>query len=196
MVAGTEMLRSKSLDKNSYDSGDWFNGIDWSGKTNGFGKGLPMYGDNNSRWDVATQALANPKVFVKPADIKAASDRFQDLLRIRYSSPLFRLGSTTEVANRLKFPQSGEDQKPGVIAMQLLSQGDGLDTLDPKVKSIFVLFNATGKTTTGTIDSLSDRSYRLHPVQARGADAIVKKATMVDGTYSVPAWTTAVFVER
>jgi pullulanase-type alpha-1,6-glucosidase len=196
VVAGTDMLRSKSLDKNSYDSGDWFNAIDWSGKTNGFGKGLPMYGDNNSRWDVAATTLQNPKAYVKPVDIKAASDRFQDLLRIRYSSPLFRLGSAANIADRLKFPQGGEDQKPGVIAMQMLSQTDGLDTLDPKYKSVFVLFNATNKTATGTIDSLSDRNYTLHPVQARGADPTVKKATMVAGTYSVPAWTTAVFVER
>ena len=29
--AGIDLLRSKSLDRNSYDSGDWFNRIDWSG---------------------------------------------------------------------------------------------------------------------------------------------------------------------
>ena len=29
--AGIDTLRSKSLDRNSYDSGDWFNRIDWSG---------------------------------------------------------------------------------------------------------------------------------------------------------------------
>ena len=28
--AGTELLRSKSLDRNSYDCGDWFNRIDWT----------------------------------------------------------------------------------------------------------------------------------------------------------------------
>jgi len=196
MVAGTDLLRSKSLDKNSYDSGDWFNAIDWSGKTNGFGKGLPMYGDNNSRWDVAATTLQNPKAYVKPVDIKAARDRFQDLLRIRYSTPLFRLGSAGEVAARLKFPQGGEEQKAGVVAMQVLSQGDDLETLDPKLKSVFVVFNATPKTATGEISSLADRKFSLHPVQARGADPTVKKATMVDGSYSIPAWTTAVFVER
>ena len=30
--AGTDLLRSKSLDRNSYDSGDWFNRIDWAGQ--------------------------------------------------------------------------------------------------------------------------------------------------------------------
>ena len=31
--AGDDMLRSKDMDQNSYDSGDWFNKIDWSGAT-------------------------------------------------------------------------------------------------------------------------------------------------------------------
>ncbi|RZL32658.1 MAG: DUF3372 domain-containing protein, partial [Rubrivivax sp.] len=38
--AGTDTLRSKSLDRNSYDSGDWFNRLDWSYADNGFGAGL------------------------------------------------------------------------------------------------------------------------------------------------------------
>lgn len=39
--AGADLLRSKSLDRNSYDSGDWFNRIDWTGASNTFGSGLP-----------------------------------------------------------------------------------------------------------------------------------------------------------
>ena len=39
--AGADLLRSKSLDRNSYDSGDWFNRVDWSGEESTFGSGLP-----------------------------------------------------------------------------------------------------------------------------------------------------------
>ena len=46
--AGTDMLRSKSLDRNSYNSGDWFNYLDWTMTDNGFGAGLPPEGDNLS----------------------------------------------------------------------------------------------------------------------------------------------------
>ncbi len=35
--AGIDTLRSKSLDKNTYDSGDWFNRLDWSYADNNFG---------------------------------------------------------------------------------------------------------------------------------------------------------------
>src|SRR5690606_37947793 len=45
--AGTDLLRSKSLDRNSYDSGDWFNAIHWNcAAGNGFGRGLPPAADN------------------------------------------------------------------------------------------------------------------------------------------------------
>ena len=48
--AGGEILRSKSLDRNSYDSGDWFNVLDYSYQTNGFGRGLPPRRDNETKW--------------------------------------------------------------------------------------------------------------------------------------------------
>src|SRR5665648_463665 len=43
--AGADLLRSKSLNRNSYDSGDWFNVLDFSGQQNGFGRGLPPAAD-------------------------------------------------------------------------------------------------------------------------------------------------------
>ena len=42
--AGADLLRSKSLNRDSYDSGDWFNRLDWTGADNGFGHGLPPAG--------------------------------------------------------------------------------------------------------------------------------------------------------
>jgi pullulanase/glycogen debranching enzyme len=35
--AGDDLLRSKSLDRDSYNSGDHFNRIDWTGQCNNFG---------------------------------------------------------------------------------------------------------------------------------------------------------------
>ncbi|MEN9543229.1 MAG: pullulanase, partial [Pseudomonadota bacterium] len=48
--AGVDTLRSKSLDRNSYDSGDWFNRLDWSYADNNYGVGLPPFGDNGDNW--------------------------------------------------------------------------------------------------------------------------------------------------
>lgn len=61
--AGTDLLRSKSLDRNSFDSGDWFNAIHWNcADGNGFGRGLPMAADNQSKWQYAKPLLTSVKV--------------------------------------------------------------------------------------------------------------------------------------
>ncbi len=51
--AGVEILRSKSGDENSYDSGDWFNRLDFSYQHNGWASGLPprWVHDNYQAWD-------------------------------------------------------------------------------------------------------------------------------------------------
>ena len=54
--AGNDLLRSKSLDRNSYDSGDWFNRIDWSGQESTFGSGLPPPPDNEAKWPLHAAA--------------------------------------------------------------------------------------------------------------------------------------------
>ena len=58
--AGNDLLRSKSLDRNSYDSGDWFNRIDWSGQESTFGSGLPPARDNQDKWQYMRPLLADP----------------------------------------------------------------------------------------------------------------------------------------
>src|SRR5699024_4576868 len=57
--AGTDLLRSKSLDRNSYNSGDHFNELDWSGQSNTFGVGLPPAADNQDSWDIMGPLLAD-----------------------------------------------------------------------------------------------------------------------------------------
>ena len=50
--AGDEILRSKSGDRNSYNSGDWFNRIDWTLESNHWGAGLPPANGNQDVWDI------------------------------------------------------------------------------------------------------------------------------------------------
>jgi pullulanase-type alpha-1,6-glucosidase len=177
--AGTDLLRSKSLDRNSFNSGDWFNRIDWSYEDSTWGSGLPPRGDNVSKWGFMRPLLADPRLEPSPADIRAARDRAAELLRIRFSSPLFRLGSAREIQRHVRFPAGG----PGVIVM----------TIDDR---IVVVFNATPGATTQTIPALAGRRFELHEVQARGGDPVVKGSRASRGAFSVPGRTTAVFVRR
>ena len=48
-AAGSELLRSKSLDGDSHNSGDHFNALDWAGRDNGWGRGFPRRTATSSR---------------------------------------------------------------------------------------------------------------------------------------------------
>jgi hypothetical protein len=60
--AGQEILRSKSLDRDSYNAGDWFNRLDYSYASNNFGVGLPMAGPNQDNWGIMAPILRNPLI--------------------------------------------------------------------------------------------------------------------------------------
>jgi pullulanase/glycogen debranching enzyme len=194
--AGNDLLRSKSLDRNSYDSGDWFNRVDWSGHESTFGSGLPPARDNQDKWSYMQPLLADPALKPQPADMHAAHARADELLRIRFSSPLFRLGSAQSIQDRVSFPNGGPNQTPGVIVMTIDDRA-GRD-LDPRLEGVVVIFNAADEPTSQTVASLAGRRYELHPVQAHGGDPVVRRAgyQTASGTFTVPARTVAVFVTR
>jgi pullulanase-type alpha-1,6-glucosidase len=118
--AGVDLLRSKSLDANSYNSGDWFNFLDFSMRDNGFGAGLPPEAENAERWQLYAPLLADARLKPKPEDIRTAHEAALDLLRIRASSRLFRLGSAAAIRSAVTFPVAGTwQQNPGVIVMSI-----------------------------------------------------------------------------
>ncbi|WP_373287205.1 pullulanase-type alpha-1,6-glucosidase [Streptomyces lacrimifluminis] len=184
--AGSDLLRSKSLDRNSYDSGDWFNAIHWNcadgngnGNSNGFGRGLPMAADNASKWPYAKPLLST--ITVGCPQIEGASAAYRDLLRIRTTESDFSLDTAGQVQSKLSFPLSGKDETPGVITMQL---GD-----------LVIVFNATPERSEQRVGPLAGTSYALHPVLRAGADPVVKSATYDrdSGTFAVPGRSVAVF---
>ena len=140
--------------------------------------------------------LADPALEPRAASLRAAHERAQELLEIRFSSPLFRLGSAELIAERVTFPTGGPGQPPGVIVMAI-DDATGRD-LDPRSEGVVVVFNATPAATTQTLPALAGRDHVLHRVQARGGDPVVRRATFdrATGAFTVPARTVAVFVAR
>jgi pullulanase-type alpha-1,6-glucosidase len=184
--AGNDLLRSKSLDRNSYNSGDWFNRIDWTGQQNTFGSGLPPAGDNSAKWDYLRPLLADPAIRPAPGSMTAASAAADELLALRFSSPLFRLGDAKLIQQKVSFPQSGPSQQPGLIVMQI-DDTVGRD-MDRKLNKILVVFNAT--TSAQTVSGAA--GLTLSPLQANGTDAVVKQVTVNGNDVTVPALTVAV----
>ena len=68
---------------------------------------------------------------------------------------------------------------------------------DPDLDGVLVVFNASGHTLTRPLAELAGRDFRLSPVQAEGADDVVRRTGFdrSTGTVNVPARTVAVLVE-
>jgi pullulanase len=192
--AADDLLRSKSLDRNSYNSGDWFNAIDWSGQTTNWGRGLPPASDNQNMWPVMATLLGNPDLAPQPDHIAAASAHFREIAQIRASSPLFRLRTVEDVQARLKFHNTGPQQIPGVIVMSL-SDLEG-ENLDPDYGLVVTVFNANNEQLVFTEEALAGLPLELHPILVNSADEQVRTSTYdsASATFTVPGRTTAVFV--
>jgi pullulanase len=190
VLAGSDRLRSKSLDRNSYNSGDWFNRLLWDCEDgNGFGAGLPPAADNQAYWVYDRPLLADRALRPDCAAIDAAHSQFREFLRIRRSSPAFSLGSAAEIQRRISFPAP---ETPGVLTMRIDTTG-----LDPRWKAIIVIFNATRRTQVQPAGVPTGAQVALHPVQAASLDPIVKQSAYNTTlrTVTVPARTVAVFTQ-
>ncbi|MDX6346164.1 MAG: hypothetical protein QOF84_954 [Streptomyces sp.] len=192
--AGSDLLRSKSLDHNSYDSGDWFNAIHWDCSTgNGFGRGLPQATDNTSKWTYAKPLLGITSLTAACAQIDWATAAYQDLLKIRSTESAFGLTTTSAVQDQLSFPLSGNGG-----TSQTKSGGETPGVITMKLGKLLVVFNATPKSQDQQVSTLAGKTYALHPVQANGSDDVVKKSSYdsTTGTFTVPARTVAVYVQK
>lgn len=190
--AGDDMLRSKDMDRNSYNSGDWFNRLDFTYETDNWGTGLPP-ADNQGNYAIMKPLLANPALKPAKTDILAAVNAFQELLKIRKSSRLFRLSSGAEVKDHLTFLNTGFNQIPGLLAMALTDTG--AQRVDHTYQLIVVLFNSSPKPQS-LASRLKGLALQLHPVQAASSDPVVRTAQFdpASGTFTIPGRTTAVFV--
>jgi pullulanase-type alpha-1,6-glucosidase len=195
--AGQDILRSKSLDRNSYDSGDWFNRIDWGYQSNHFGSGLPPRRDNfgpqGRDWALARERLADATIAAGPAEIAWARDVFRDLLRIRASTPLFRLPDAAAIRARVSFPGSGAGQNPVLVATRI----DGRGLPGARFKAVLAVINVSPEAQVLALPEEASARWTLHPVQRHGADERVRREARVKaGRFEVPARSAAVFVQE
>ncbi|MBZ0308006.1 MAG: pullulanase-type alpha-1,6-glucosidase, partial [Anaerolineae bacterium] len=176
---GDDLLRSKSLDRDSYDSGDWFNRIDWSYETNNWGVGLPPAEKNQHNWPIQKPLLATPALKPTRDHILRAVYHTREMLKIRKSLPRYKTAEA--VKTFVKFYNVGLDQIPGVIVMGLAEEA-------------VVIFNAANKRIVFMDEELARFDWRLHPIQAESDDTVVRTSKYMEGVFMIPARTTAVFI--
>ncbi len=199
---GGDFLRSKSMDRDSYNSGDWFNYVDFTYQTNNWNVGLPVAEKNEYLWDTISLYLADSERAATNSDIEFASDVFAEFLKIRTSSKLFRLTSADEIINRVGFHNIGSNQTEGLIVMSIDDGvNDGadytLEDLDSNYDAIVVVVNSGYEEKSLTVATAT--GFALHSVQQSSVDSTVTGASFTEGddegTFTVPAMTMAVFVK-
>ena len=193
--AGVDILRSKSGDRDSYDSGDWFNRLDWTYTDNGWGSGLPPEKTSAGFWPLLKPLLADARIKPTPADIAFTRDAFTDLLKIRASSSAFRLTTAEQVQQRLGLLNTG----PGQVPTLLLGHLDARGLAGGGFAELLYAINAGTGASTLSLPTLRGRSFQLHPVHraATAADARPLQQAQWDsatGTLAVPPRTALVYV--
>ena len=194
--AGIDILRSKSLDGNSFNSGDWFNRLDWSYQDNYFGSGLPPAPDNAKNYALIKPLLENPQIKPDPEQIRLSRDLFRDLIRIRSSSSLFHLTSAAEIKQRLIFENVGPEQQADILVGRL----DGEHYPGANFRTVLYLINVAGTAQQIVLANEKNKKYVLHPVQnsEAAADQRIKQQARYDsgqGQFTLPAHSAVVFVE-
>ena len=192
---GGDFLRSKSLDRNTYDAGDWFNFVDFTFNTSNWNKGLPLDKGGRSDEDLLRVGL-NANSNVGMSEISFASNVFNEFLNIRKTSPLFKLSTSTDVVDRVGFHNIGKGQTQGLIVMSI-DDGVGLEDLDPANDAMVVVVNGSSAELSHSVSTA--QGFTLHNVQLNSVDSTVANASFSqgegEGTFTVPALTTAVFVK-
>jgi pullulanase len=193
--AGIDTLRSKSMDRDSYNSGDWFNRLDWSYQDNYFGTGLPVAEKNADNWSIIGPILRNEAIKPTPVEIAWTRDAFRDLLRIRASTTLLRLRTGDDIRQRLRFHNTGSGQIPTVLAGHV----DGAGYPGAGFRELLYLVNVDKQAHTLTIDALKGKAFELHPVHMAPSAADRRPAAQatydpITGSFVIPPRTAMVWV--
>ncbi|CAH0526355.1 pullulanase-type alpha-1,6-glucosidase [Vibrio hippocampi] len=196
---GGELLRSKSMQRDSYDFGDWYNRVDFSLQDNNWDKGLPAKEKDEANYELIEKVLtqqADPQA----TQIEQMFDFYQELLQVRTSTALLTLPDAQQILSRVDFRNTGPEQTAGLIVMTIDNGNTQETDIDSRYNSVVVMINATPETQTAThfIDHNGDPitlgDFELIETHA-DTRSIAGSASFADGKFSVPAWSAAVFVE-
>jgi pullulanase len=179
---GSELLRSKSGDADSYDSGDWFNAIDWSFSNNNWAVGLPPSWRNRDDWSFWSPRLQDSAMRVSQSDIQATNNYFKALLAIRKRFRAWQFSNAVDMMTHTDFLENRRGVTPGVIAFRL-ENDDGKK---------LILFNATNSAVTFENSELAQDTWTVAP-ELSAADPIVKSfKVQKNAEFKIPARTTVV----
>lgn len=187
---GSELLRSKSFLRDSYDYGDWFNNVDFSKQRNNYNVGLPPAEKDVANWGLIKTLLKKNqgRDVPQPKHIAFSDAVFKEFVKIRMTNPVFRLQSSDEIIKQVKFLNTGKNQQDGLIAMQINAAAN------TRQQSVVVIFNSNESKQ--SLPFKNADKYILHPIQQHGVDKQLANVKTANSEFIVPALSTVVFVKK
>jgi pullulanase len=195
--AGFDILRSKSLDRNSFESGDWFNRLDWSTRTTTMAPACRRAKTTARTMPSSSRCCATPRDQAGAGRYRLRARRLPrpagDPRQQHPVPPAHRGGHQAAPA----LLQHGPKQVPTVIVAHL----DGTGYAGAGFKSITYVINVDKIAQRVTVPEEKNRRYQLHPVHTSmtAADkrvALEAKYEKSTGTFAIPPRSAVVFVEN
>ncbi|CDG87717.1 pullulanase-type alpha-1,6-glucosidase [Xenorhabdus bovienii] len=190
---GSELLRSKSFTRDSYNAGDWFNRVSYNYKDNNYDVGMPGKRDDGDNYALIHRVKNQVK---KPgqSELLQMMVFYQELLRLRQFSPLMTLGKGESVKQRIDFRNVGPHQQLGLLVMTIDDGNTTDDDRDLRFDGLVVVINAASKPV--TVRDLNTHGLKLNDIQSRLGNASLAAGIKIteDGMVTMPAWSAAVLV--
>ncbi len=204
---GVELLRSKSMQRDSYDSGDWYNLVDFNLTDNNWDKGLPRADKDEVNFALIQDVIDNNTTGADATNMSSMLAMYKEMISIRSDMPLMRLPNADEINARVDFRNTGSEQTPGLIVMTIDNGVVAGADLDDRFDAVVVIINASPESQTaddfvdGTGAPIALSNFELHANHINNgishgstfADATTNDTT--NGQFEVPAWSSAVFVQ-
>ncbi|SFN49590.1 alpha-1,6-glucosidases, pullulanase-type [Xenorhabdus japonica] len=190
---GSELLRSKSFTRDSYDAGDWFNRVSYSYKDNNYDVGLPEYSNDGKNYPLIYRVKNQVK---KPSqnELLQMMAFYQELLRLRQFSPLMTLGDGAAIRQRVDFVNVGPHQQMGLLIMTIDDGNMTQSDRDWRFDGLVVAINAAPWSV--TVKDLNINGLKLNDIQRELDKASLAAGVRIteNGEVIMPAWSAAVLV--
>lgn len=124
---GSEILRSKNGDVDSYDSGDFYNAMELDKTSNHWNRALPPEWKNGSEWNFWHARISDSRLSPSASDLNETFVLFKTMLKLRKRHPEFRMDELNSIQQRLAFLDT-EYTDAAILPMSLKSK-DGKELL-------------------------------------------------------------------
>ncbi|WP_072161869.1 pullulanase-type alpha-1,6-glucosidase [Photorhabdus heterorhabditis] len=190
---GSELLRSKSFTRDSYNAGDWFNRVSYTYQDNNYDVGMPGQigdGENYALIEQVKNAVDKPG----QTELLQMTAFYQELVRLRQFSPLMVLGDGASVKQRIDFRNVGPHQQLGLLVMTIDDGNTTNDDRDLRFDGLVVMINAASQP--ATVRDLNVRGLKLNDIQSELGSVSLAAGIRIaeDGSVTLPSWSVAVLV--